>query len=81
MTSSVDIRAARARLSELVERAEEGESTIITRNGREVARLAPPCPREQRQGGWLKGEFWMADDFDDTPEEIIRLFEGEEDGS
>ena len=39
--TSVTIREVRERLSELVEAAEGGETIIITRRGRKVARLAP----------------------------------------
>ena len=37
----VNLADAKARLSELVSRAEGGEETIITRRGHPVARLAP----------------------------------------
>ena len=37
----VDLKEARRRLSELVTAAEQGESFVITRRGREVARLVP----------------------------------------
>jgi prevent-host-death family protein len=40
----VNIKEARQRLSELVDAAERGESIIITRRGKEVARLIPPAP-------------------------------------
>lgn len=33
---------ARTRFSELIDRAERGEETIVTRHGRVVARIAPP---------------------------------------
>lgn len=46
---TVSIREARQHLSELVEAAERGESVIITRRGRRVARLAP-VEREPRGG-------------------------------
>ena len=37
----VNIREARRRLSEIVDAAEQGESTVITRRGRQVARVEP----------------------------------------
>ena len=40
----VNIKEARRRLSELVDAAERGESIVITRRGKEVARLVPPGP-------------------------------------
>ncbi len=37
----VNIREARRRLSEIVDAAERGESTVIIRRGRQVARVEP----------------------------------------
>ena len=37
----VQLFEAKARLSELVDRAESGRETVITRRGRAVARLVP----------------------------------------
>lgn len=37
----VNLKEARRRLSDLVTAAERGESVVITRRGREVARIAP----------------------------------------
>ncbi|MEV0115614.1 type II toxin-antitoxin system prevent-host-death family antitoxin [Streptomyces sp. NPDC050844] len=41
MSESVTVREARAHLAELVARAEAGEMTVLTRNGRRVAALVP----------------------------------------
>ena len=38
---AVNLREARRRLSQLVDAAERGESTVITRRGKKVARLVP----------------------------------------
>ncbi len=38
---SMNLTDAKARLSELVSRAESGQETVITRRGQPVARLAP----------------------------------------
>lgn len=40
--SRVNISEARKKLSELVKSTERGQSVIITRRGKDVARLAPP---------------------------------------
>ncbi|MFM9969324.1 MAG: type II toxin-antitoxin system Phd/YefM family antitoxin [Burkholderiales bacterium] len=45
----VQLVEAKARFSELVDRAECGQETVITRRGRVVARLVPPRPRSQRE--------------------------------
>ena len=39
---NVSITEARAKLSELVRRADAGEEILITRHGKVVARLLPP---------------------------------------
>ena len=38
---SVNIREARQKLSDLVDAAEHGQSVLITRHGKQVARLEP----------------------------------------
>ncbi len=37
----ISVSAAKAQLTELVKRAEEGDEVILTRRGQEVARLVP----------------------------------------
>jgi len=44
----VQLFEAKARLSELVDRAEQGRETVITRNGRAVARLVPERSKRSR---------------------------------
>jgi prevent-host-death family protein len=39
--NKVQLREAKAKLSALVEAAERGETTIVTKNGRPAARIAP----------------------------------------
>ena len=41
---SVNIREARQKLSDLVDAAEHGQSVLITRHGKEVARIEPAGP-------------------------------------
>jgi prevent-host-death family protein len=44
----VNLKEARARLSDLVRAVEKGESVLITRRGRIVARLVPPATSTER---------------------------------
>lgn len=44
----VNIAEAKAHFSELVDRAEAGETVEIMRRGKPVARLVPPEPKKQR---------------------------------
>lgn len=67
---------AKTKLSQLVKRVEEGEDIVITRNGTPVAHLVP-APKTNRLAdvrGSMKGEFWMADDFDELPDDMAEAF-------
>jgi hypothetical protein len=46
------------------------------RRGKPVARLLGVEAPSLRQPGTMRGRIWMADNFDDTPKEIIGAFEG-----
>ncbi len=75
----INIHDAKTHLSRLVERAAGGEEIIIAKAGKPVARLVPLAPQmKPRVFGSMKGQIWIADDFDDTPQEVIDLFEGSE---
>jgi prevent-host-death family protein len=55
MTIQMNIAAAKAKLSELVARAEAGEEVIIARDGKPVVTLTPkaqPRPAKRRLGVW-----------------------------
>jgi prevent-host-death family protein len=70
---------AKTHLSRLVERAAAGEEIVIGKAGKPIARLVPyQEQRKPRPFGTLKGRLWVADDFDETPEWLIRAFEGED---
>jgi prevent-host-death family protein len=75
---AVNVQQAKTHLSRLLEEAVAGEEIIIAKAGRPYVRLVSCTPEEtpRRLGGW-EGRAHVADDFDDTPEEVIRLFEGE----
>lgn len=46
--SPMSLKEARRRFSDLVRAAERGESTVITRRGKTVARVAPVPPKPHR---------------------------------
>lgn len=69
------ISEAKAQLSALVDRALTGEEVIIGRAGKPVVRLVPLVQGgERRQPGTLKGQIWMAEDFDELPSDIAEAF-------
>lgn len=80
MAETINLYDAKTHLSELVERAASGEEIIIAKAGKPRARLVPlEEDRPLRTPGALKGQIWIADDFDDPlPPEILRGFMGED---
>lgn len=74
----INIHEAKTHLSRLVARVAGGEEIVIGKAGKPVAKLVPyrqnTGPRSP--GGW-EGKVWIADDFDELPEEIAAAFRGE----
>jgi prevent-host-death family protein len=77
-----NISEAKASLSKLIERALRGEEVVIGKAGKPVVKLVPydleSTPRQLGVGYW-RGRIWMAEDFDELPEDILRQFTGEAD--
>jgi prevent-host-death family protein len=75
---SVNVQQAKTHLSRLLEEAVAGEDIIIAKAGRPYVRLVSCTAGEtpRKLGGW-EGKTRIADDFDQTPKDVIRLFEGE----
>jgi prevent-host-death family protein len=74
---TLNIADAKARLSELVQRAASGEEIIIARNGLPQARLVALAPKGARTPGAGTGKWVITDDFDDAlPPGVLAAFEG-----
>lgn len=75
MTRTTSISEAKAQLSRLIEAVEQGDEVIIQRGGRSVAVLTAyqrhKTPRQL--GGW-EGQVWIAEDFDELPDDIVEAF-------
>jgi len=73
---SVGIFAAKTHFSALVGEAERGETILVTRNGKPVARIMPPEPVAKRRAmGFDDGLGFIADDFDDPlPPDLLKAF-------
>ena len=80
--TTVSIKEAKNRLTELARRVENGETVVITRNGKPVLDLVPHRPRQGvdleagreylRQRGVEKLFPYVAEDFDDPlPEDFL----------
>lgn len=66
MTRTVNIRDAKAHLSRLVRRAAQGESFVIAKASKPLARIVPieQPALQARRVGFMAGQFSVPDDFD-----------------
>lgn len=71
----VNMHEAKSQLSRLGKLAWVGEKIVIARNG-EPYLLLTPYEQPQRVSGLWKGQGWVSDDFDDTPQNVIDSFYG-----
>ena len=79
----ININEAETCLAELGELAWQGEEIIITKAGKPYLALtvygeetpAEPVAKKERKPGRLKGQIWIAPDFNETPQDLIDLFE------
>lgn len=77
MSEIVNMHEAKSTLSRLVERALAGEDVVIARNGTPLVRLVPvPKKAKPRVPGRMKGQIWIAPDFDEMSEEELKDWEG-----
>lgn len=74
----INMHEAKSRLSQLGESVWQGERIIISRAGKPYLELIPYRPKKQRQPGRCKGRIHLAEDFDQTPEDLIGRFEGQD---
>jgi prevent-host-death family protein len=73
MSTILNVTEAKAKFSEVVERASQGEEIIVTRMGHPIARITRYDPAaSNRRLGFFTGRIRVAADFDDWPEDIAR---------
>jgi prevent-host-death family protein len=66
-----NVAEAKARFSELVQKAVSGEEVVIARDNRPLLRLVPLAAlATKRKPGSAKGKVFLAPDFDRTPEDF-----------
>lgn len=79
---TVNIHEAKTHLSRLLARAAEGETVVIAKAGRPIAKLVPidaPSIGKKRRLGFLKSAFQIPEDFDTMGSDAIaEAFEGGE---
>lgn len=78
MATEVTVHEAKTHLSRLLARVEAGEEIIIRRGRCPVARLVRVEAKTPRPLGGDEGLVWIADDFDDLPEDLLDLFEADD---
>ncbi len=71
MTCQINIAEAKAKLSELLDRALAGEEIVIARAGKPLARLVPVMPPKRRKPGAWRG--WKA-----SPEVLLAQMDPED---
>jgi prevent-host-death family protein len=78
----MNIHEAKTHLSRLIEQVAQGESFIIAKAGKPIAKIVPldaPSLENQRRVGFLAGQIAVPDDFDKMGQtEIEHLFYGGE---
>ena len=75
----VNVRAAKTRLSRLLEDVAAGEEIVIAKAGKPIAKLVPLSSVKpgKRRLGILGGRINLPDDFDaPLPDDILDAFEG-----
>jgi prevent-host-death family protein len=75
---NVSVHGAKTQLSKLLDLVEDGEQVVIERHGRPVARLVPVRQRRGSVLGAMRGEFEMADGWEQalTNEEADAFWNG-----
>jgi prevent-host-death family protein len=72
--TSVNIHEAKTQLSRLISKVEAGEEIVISRAGKPVAKLVRVQPKKRAKFGFMKGQVWIAPDFDAPDPELEKLF-------
>ncbi len=80
---TINIHAAKTNLSKLIERVEQGEEIVISRNGKPVAQVVPYADNDvkitkPRQFGQWTGKVWYAPDYDEADALIEKMFNDSE---
>jgi len=77
MMKQVNMHEAKSSLSKLGELVHQGEEVVIAKAGRPYLDLIPHREKAgKRVPGKYAGLIKLADDFQETPEEVISAFEG-----
>lgn len=73
---TLNIHEAKTHLSRLLDEVNAGESIVIAKAGKPIAKLVPfSSSKTQRTGGTLAGQIWEAADAWDTDDELNSTLE------
>jgi prevent-host-death family protein len=73
---TIPFNEAKDRLEEVLQAAANGEDVTITLENGQAVKITPAQTKPRRRMyGDLKGKIWMADDFNDTPEDFKEYLE------
>ncbi len=75
--TQMTLQTAEKSWAEILQKALNGEEVIIEHDGKPVAKVSP-YKTEEDWFGMDEGKIWIADDFDETPEEFLESFGGED---
>jgi len=76
----VSVYEAKSKLSQMINKALEGEEVVITRNGEDTVKLVPAQNGNKRIWiGSMKGQIVIHDNFDDPldDDEMVKYLTGE----
>lgn len=71
--TKVNVHEAKTHLSKLIEKVKNGEEVVIAKNGVPEVRIVPFEKEPKHWFGMDEGKIWIADDFDELPEDILDL--------
>jgi len=61
----VSVYEAKSKLSQMINKALEGDEVVITRNGKDVVKLEPVQKKKRNWVGMYEGKIRIHDNFDD----------------
>ena len=75
----VNIHDAKTQLTRLLDQVQSGVDVVIARAGTPIARLVPYSTAKHKIAppGGMKGEIWIADDFDAPTDELFNCLKQE----
>ena len=73
----IGVRELRSKLSEILRKAQAGEAFVVLSRGKPVVELKgiAAAGAAFRKPGALAGKIWMAEDFDDLPDDMLDAIE------